>query len=101
MALVYDGTGGIFTRLGALIYFQNAVRTHQANMKTLLANVQTEYVAADAYMIEQLNGMIEARIADAGSVLNDIVASSERTVIEMCWTQAQASTNNPMPTRDI
>jgi hypothetical protein len=101
MALVYDGTGGIFTRLGALIYFQNAVRTHQANMKTLLANVQTEYVAADAYMIEQLNGMIEARIADAGSVLNDIVASSERTVIEMCWTQAQSSTNNPMPTRDI
>ena len=101
MAMTYDGTGGIFTRLGAIIYFWNQVRSHQSNMKSLLANVQAEYSSTDAYMIDQLNGGIEQRIADAGNILNDLRASAERTVIEMCWAQAQTSTSNPMPEKDI
>jgi hypothetical protein len=101
MAMTYDGTGGLFTRIGAMVYFMNQVRLHQANMKSYLANVQAEYSSTDAYMIDQLNGMIEQRIADAGNILNDIRASSERTIIEMCWAQAQTSTNNPMPEKDI
>jgi hypothetical protein len=43
MAITYDGTGGLFTRLGALIFMMDAVRTHQNNLKILLSNVQGEY----------------------------------------------------------
>lgn len=89
--LVYDGTGGLFTRLGALIYMMDAVRTHQANLKTLLANVQAEYSSTDSWMIETLSGSIEARIAEAGGVLNDVKAAAEKTLVEMCYASATAS----------
>jgi len=101
MALNYDLTNGLFTRLGALIYFMDQVRTHQANMKTLLANVQGEFSSADAYMIDQLSGQIEQRIADTGTVLLDIRAAAEKTLIEMCWAEASTSTVNPMPAKDV
>jgi hypothetical protein len=77
MALTYDGSNGLFTRLGALVFMMDAVRTHQLNLKTLLANVQTEYSSTDAYMIEVLAGNIERRIAEAGGVLNDVRAAAE------------------------
>lgn len=89
--LVYDGTGGLFTRLGALIHMMDAVRTHQNNLKTLLANVQAEYSSTDAYMIDRLSGGIEGRIAEAGNVLLDVQAAAERTLIEMCYASATAS----------
>lgn len=89
--LVYDGSGGLFTRLGALIYMMDAVRAHQANLKTLLANVQAEYSSADSYMIERLAGSIDGRINEAGNVLLDVQAAAERTLIEMCYASATAS----------
>lgn len=102
MALTYDGTGGLFTRLGALIYMMDAVRTHQANLKTLLANVQGEYSSTDAYMIEVLAGNIDRRIAEAGGVLNDVRAAAERTIIEMCFAEANTSgAANTMRSRQI
>ena len=91
MALTYDGTNGLFTRLGALIEFMDQVRTHQNNLKTQLANVQAEYSSADAWMIDVLSGNIEARIAEAGGVLADVRAAAERTIIEMCWAEAMSS----------
>ena len=91
MALTYDGTNGLFTRLGALIEMMDQVRTHQNNLKTQLANVQAKYSSADAWMIDVLSGNIEARIAEAGGVLNDVRAASERTLVEMCWTEAMLS----------
>jgi len=94
MALVYDGTDGLFTRLGTLIHFANQVRTHQENLKTLLANVQAEYSSADAWYIDALSGSIENRIAEAGGVLADVRAAAEKTLIEMCWTEANDVANN-------
>ena len=94
MALVYDGTDGLFTRLGTLIHFANQVRTHQENLKTLLANVQTEYSSADAWYIDALSGSIENRIAEAGGVLADVRAAAEKTLIEMCWKEANDVANN-------
>jgi hypothetical protein len=102
MALTYDGTNGLFTRLGVLVFMMDAVRTHQLNLKTLLANVQTEYSSADAYMIEVLAGNIERRIAEAGGVLNDVRAAAERTIIEMCFAEANTSgAANTMRSRQI
>ena len=102
MAITYDGTGGLFTRLGALIFMMDAVRTHQNNLKTLLANVQLEYSSTDAYMIDVLTGNIEARIAEAGGVLNDVRSAAERTLIETCFAEANGgSATNVMPTRTV
>ena len=102
MALTYDGTGGLFTRLGTLVYMMDQVRAHQANLKTLLANVQAEYSSADAYMIEVLAGNIERRIVEAGGVLNDVRAAAERTIVEMCFAEANtAGAVNTMRSRQI
>ena len=35
MALTYTGSGGLFTRLGVLIYMMDAVRAHQAGLAAL------------------------------------------------------------------
>lgn len=91
MPLAYDGTNGLFTRLGALIYMMDAVRTHQNNLKTLLANVQGEYSSTDAWMIDSLSGNIEARIAQSGGVLDDVRMAAERTLVEMCFAEANTS----------
>jgi len=102
MAITYDGTGGLFTRLGALIFMMDAVRTHQNNLKILLSNVQGEFSSTDAYMIDVLTGNIEARIAEAGGVLNDIRSAAERTLIETCFAEANGgSATNVMPTRSV
>jgi hypothetical protein len=102
MALTYTGTGGLFTRLGALVYMMDQVRTHQNNLKTLLANVQAEYSSSDAWMIDVLSGGIEGRIAEAGNVLNDVRAAAERTILEMCYAEAIASgATNTMVRKEI
>jgi hypothetical protein len=92
MALIYDGADGIFTRIGGLIYMMDAVRTHQNNLKTLLAGVQAKYSSADSWMIDQLSGNIESRIEEAGGILADIRAAAEKTMVEMCWEEANLST---------
>ena len=98
--LVYDGTNGLFTRLGTLIKFMDVVRTHQNNLKTQLANVQAEYSSADAYMIERLSGSIEARIAEAGGILLDVQEAATRTMVEMCFNSAtDAGSTIPMKSR--
>lgn len=101
MALTYTGTNGLFTRLGALIYMMDAVRTHQANLKTLLANVEGEYSSTDGYMIGDIVRNIDAHIASAGTILADVKIAAEKTVIEMCWTEADTSTTNQMRTKSL
>ena len=91
MALTYTGTGGLFTRLGSLIYMLDAVRTHQANLKTLLANVQGDYSSADSWMIDQVAGRIDLRISDSYGVISDIRASAEKTLVEMCFSEANST----------
>jgi hypothetical protein len=101
MALTYDGTGGLFTRLGKLVKMMDAVRTHQNNLKTLLAGVQGEYSSADSYMIAAVSGSIEARIVEAGGILLDIQKSAETTLIEMCFAEANPSSSNSMKNRTV
>ena len=101
MAITYDGANGLFTRLGKLVGMMDAVRTHQNNLKTELADVQSVYSSADSYMIDELVGNIETRIAQTGSILQDIRASAERTLIEMCYADAKTSTRNAMDTRTV
>jgi hypothetical protein len=91
MALTYDGTNGLFTRLGVLVEFMDQVRTHQTNLRTLLANVQDKYSNTDAWMIDVLAGNIETRIQEAGGVLNDVRAAAERTLVEMTFAEANTS----------
>lgn len=102
MALTYTGTDGLFNRLGALVYFMDQVRAHQVNLKALLANVQAEYSSTDAWMIDVLSGNIEARISEAGNVLNDVRAAAERTILEMCFAEAtDPAATNTMVRKDI
>ena len=102
MPLTYSGTDGLFTRLGALVYMMNAVRTHQTNLKTLLANVQGEYSSTDAWMIDGLSGNIENRIREAGNILDDVQAAAEKTLIEMCFAEANTSgAENTMIQKEI
>jgi hypothetical protein len=101
MALVYDGTDGLFTRLGKLIAMMDAVRAHQANLKTLFATVQGTYSSSDRYMIDQLSGNLEARIEEAGLVLQDVRAAAEKTLIEMTFDEASSSTTNAMREKTV
>jgi hypothetical protein len=101
MALTYDGSDGLFTRLGKLIGMMDAVRTHQANLKTELADIQGEYSSADSYMIAGLVGSIESRIQEAGGILDDIRAAAETTLIEMCFAEASTSTTNAMRAKTL
>jgi len=101
MSLTYTGTNGLFTRLGALIYMMDAVRTHQNNLKTLFANVQGEYSTSDRYMIDQLSGNLDQRIAEAGGVLEDIRAAAVRTLVEMVYADAAASSTNTAQSRGL
>lgn len=102
MALTYDGTNGLFTRLGALIHMLDAVRTHQANLKTLLANVQAEYSSTDSYMIDILSGGIEAHIREAGQIQTSVKAAAEKTLIEMTFAEANlSSATNTMTRKDL
>jgi hypothetical protein len=96
MALTYTGTNGLFTRLGALIYMMDAVRTHQTNLKTLVDNVEGEYSAADQYMVANISSNIESRILGSEAVLYDIRIAAEKTIVEMCWAEASASSSNSM-----
>lgn len=101
MALTYTGTNGLFTRLGALVYMMDAVRTHQNNLKTLFDNVQGEYSASDRYMIDQLSGNLEARIQEAGQVLLDVQAAAVKTIVEMTWAEAATSSARTMRAKEI
>lgn len=101
MALTYDGTNGLFTRLGKLFGLAEAVRTHQTDLKTRIAAIQAEYSSADAYMLGDLVGRLESRVALAGVILSDVRQAAEQTLIEMTYADAGVSTRSVMPGRDL
>ena len=101
MSLTYTGTNGLFTRLGALVYMMDAVRTHQNNLKSLFANIQAEYSTTDRYMIDQLSGNLDRRIAEAGAVLEDVQAAAVKTIVEMVYSDASTSSANTAQTKSI
>jgi hypothetical protein len=100
MALTYDGSNGLFTRLGKLFGLAEAVRAHQSDVKTRIAAIQAEYSSADAYMLGDLVGRMESRIAAAGLIVSDVEDAAVQTLIEMCYADAGVSTRSVMPSKD-
>lgn len=101
MALTYDGTNGLFTRLGKLFGLAEAVRTHQNDVLTRIAAIQAEYTSADSYMVGELVGQMQFRVQVAGAILSDIQRAAETTLVEMCYADAALNTRSPMPTRTV
>lgn len=101
MALTYDGTNGLFTRLGKLFGLAEAVRTHQLDVKTRIAAIQAEYSSTDSYMIGALVGAMEARVNAAGSILSEIQIAARTTLIETCYADSLVSTRSVMPDRTL
>jgi hypothetical protein len=101
MALTYDGANGLFTRLGKLFGLAEAVRTHQTDVKTRIAGIQTEYSAADSFMIGALVGAMEARVNAAGSILSEIQIAARTTLIETCYADSLVSTRSVMPDKTL
>lgn len=101
MALTYDGTNGLFTRLGKLFGLAEAVRTHQNDVLTRIAAIQAEYTSADSYMVGELVGQMQFRVQVAGAILSDIQRAAETTLVEMCYADAALNTRSPMPSRTV
>jgi hypothetical protein len=101
MTLTYDGTNGLFTRLGKLFGLADAVRTHQQDVLTRIAAIQAEYTSADSYMVGELVGQMTFRVQVAGAILSDIQRAAETTLVEMCYADAALNTRSPMPTRTV
>lgn len=101
MALTYDGTNGLFTRLGKLFGLAEAVRTHQLDIRTRIAAIQAEYSSTDAYMVGALVGAMESRIIASGIILNEIKSAAESTLIETTYADAGVSTRSVMPSKTV
>jgi hypothetical protein len=101
MALILTGTGGVFTRLGKIFGMMADVRTHMSDIETEIADVQGAYAAADSWMVASLVAAKEARIAQAGGVMNDLRTIAIDTLVEMCWADSQTGTSGILPRKDL
>lgn len=101
MALTYDGSNGLFTRLGKIFGMADAVRTHQLDLKTKLEGILAEYTDADMYMIAPLVSSIESRIQQSGLILNDLQRVATDTLVETCYEDSLVSTRQVMPERTL
>ena len=101
MALTLTGTGGVFTRLGKIFGMMVDVRAHMNDIETEIADIQGAYAAADSWMVASLVAAKEARIAQAGGVMNDLRAIATDTLVEMCWTDSQTKTAGILPRKDL
>ena len=101
MALTLTGVGGVFTRLGKIFGMMVDVRAHMNDIETEIADIQGAYAAADSWMVASLVAAKEARIAQAGGVMNDLRAIATDTLVEMCWTDSQTKTAEVLPTKTI
>ena len=101
MALTLTGSGGVFTRLGKIFGMMSDVRTHMSDIETEIADVQGAYAAADSWMVASLVAAKEARIAQAGGVMNDLRAIAIDTLVEMCWADSQTGLSGILPRKDL
>jgi len=101
MALTYDGTNGLFTRLGKLFGMMDAVRTHQLDLKTRAEAVLAEYSDADMYMVAPLLANLEARLQQTGAILADLQRACTDTLVETCWADSLVSTRGVLPERTL
>ena len=101
MALTLTGSGGVFTRLGKIFGMMSDVRTHMSDIETEIADVQGAYSAADSWMVASLVAAKEARIAQAGGVMNDLRSIAIDTLVEMCWADSQTGLSGILPRKDL
>jgi len=101
MALTLTGSGGVFTRLGKIFGMMSDVRTHMSDIETEIADVQGAYAAADSWMVASLVAAKEARIAQAGGVMNDLRTIAIDTLVEMCWADSQTGLSGILPRKDL
>ena len=101
MALTLTGSGGVFTRLGKIFGMMSDVRTHMSDIETEIADVQGAYAAADSWMVASLVAAKEARIAQAGGVMNDLRAIAIDTLVEMCWADSHTGVSGILPRKDL
>lgn len=101
MALTYDGSNGIFTRLGKLFGMADAVRTHQLDLKTRMLALQAEYSDADFHMIAGLLANMEARLQATGAILGDIQQACVNTLVETCYEDSLVSTRGVLPEKNV
>ena len=101
MALTLTGSGGVFTRLGKIFGMMGDVRAHMSDIETEIADVQGAYSAADSWMVASLVASKEARIAQAGGVMNDLRAIAIDTLVEMCWADSQTGLSGILPRKDL
>lgn len=94
MAVAYTGTGGLFTRQGALIHFGDVTNTHQANIVTKVDNIQDEYNNDRDISVEMQTGL-EGFQSSAGTPLSPISRVMENTFIDM------VDDDDPLPSRDL
>jgi len=95
MALVYDGSNGLFTRLGKIIYLMDLVRGYQSTIVTEIGDIKAEYTGTTAYMVAAL-GDAEAQAKSLDPLLRSLQASAAETLIEMCYAEATAGNANAM-----
>ncbi len=95
MAVTLTGSGGLFTRLGAIFKIVERVEDHIDDLDSRIDTADGQYASASRDMVLPLVGARDAIKAMAGSVVDSAWAAAERTIVDMV--QADA----PQPTRDI
>lgn len=94
MTLVFDGTGGIFTRLGKVFGMGVDIRTHQADLETEVDDILDEY-GDDREMCNALQQGLTGFIASSGSPIGILKQVAARTVIDM------VAADNPQPDKSL
>ena len=95
MALTYDGTNGLFTRLGKIIYLLDLVRGYQSTIVTEIGDIKAEYTGTTAYMVAAL-GDAEAQARSLDPLIRSLQTAATETLIEMCYAEATAGNANAM-----
>lgn len=95
MALTYDGTNGLFTRLGKIIYLMDLVRGYQSTIVSEIADIKAEYTSSSAYMVAAL-GDAEQQARSLDPLLQSLQSAAATTLIEMCYAEATAASTNAM-----
>ena len=91
----------LFTRLGALFDMAAKVRTHQALLRTELADVVGHFSAADMHRCRVLLDRFEDRVREAGNIVQDLRAVAQAELIDAVDDDLISSTGGGLETRTV
>lgn len=103
MAITLTGTGGLFTRLGRIIYALNSLNSYMgsasfAGLKSIgysVADINAQYLAADQNLIDPLYTNRDTARLSMQQWENYLSGLSQSTVIQM------ANDDTPLPTQTL